>query len=107
MVNGQLTSEGDLHIDGAVRGDVKAVRVTLGETGRIEGDIQAEAVEVRGQIQGSIQAAQVRVMAGGRVDGDITHDQLIIEAGGHFQGRSVKLQAAASPDLIMIAGAAR
>lgn len=81
--------------------------MTLGETGRIEGDIKADTIEVRGQIYGSIQAAQVRVAATGRVEGDITHDQLTIEAGAYFQGRSIKSQAPGGGDLIMIANAAR
>ena len=109
-IDGALVSTGDLHIEGVVLGDVTGVRVTLGETGRIEGDIQADSIDVRGQILGSINARQVRLAASGHVEGDITHEQLSVEAGAYFQGRSLKQpspEAPASAELVMISSSAR
>ena len=58
---GGVTGDGELQVDGVVRGDVKVARLSVGETGQIEGSVVAEAVECRGRIVGSITAKQVRL----------------------------------------------
>lgn len=91
-IKGNVRGEGEVQIDGVVRGDVKVSRLSVGETGLIEGAVIAEAVECRGRIVGSITARQVRLYGSSHVDGDITHDQLAMETGAFFQGRSLKFQ---------------
>ncbi|MEI7932214.1 MAG: polymer-forming cytoskeletal protein [Alphaproteobacteria bacterium] len=96
-IEGSITCEGELQIDGNVKGDVKVARLTIGEHGEIEGSIVAESVECRGRVIGSVSAKQVRLHAQSHVDGDITHEQLAMEAGAFFQGRSLRLQRPAAP----------
>jgi cytoskeletal protein CcmA (bactofilin family) len=96
-IEGGITGDGELQIDGIVRGDVRVGRLTIGETGHIEGSIYAEAVEVRGRIVGAITAKQVRLYGTSYIDGDITHEQLAMETGAFFQGRSLKFQRPAAP----------
>ena len=91
-IEGGITGDGELQIDGVVRGDVRVGRLTVGETGHIEGSIYAEAVEVRGRIVGAVTAKQVRLYGTSYIDGDITHEQLAMETGAFFQGRSLKFQ---------------
>jgi cytoskeletal protein CcmA (bactofilin family) len=91
-IEGGITGDGELQIDGVVRGDVRVGRLTVGETGHIEGSIYAEAVEVRGRVVGAITAKQVRLYGTSYIDGDITHEQLAMETGAFFQGRSLKFQ---------------
>jgi len=91
-VEGGLTGEGELQVDGMVRGDIKVNRLTVGETGQVEGTVSAELAEVRGKIVGSVTAKQIRLFATAHVDGDITHEQLAMETGASFQGRSLKFQ---------------
>lgn len=90
-IRGDLATSGDLHLDGAVEGDVTVGRLTIGETGVVTGVIHAESVEVRGKVSGAISARQVKLCASARVDGDISHAELSIEAGAHFEGRSLVL----------------
>lgn len=91
-LEGGIEGEGELHVDGVIRGDVRIARLTLGDTAHIEGAIHAETVEVRGRVIGSITAKQVRLHGTAYVDGDITHEQLSVESGAFFQGRSLKFQ---------------
>jgi len=72
-LEGNVTGGGELQIDGAIKGDVRAERVTIGETGQVDGGVFAEAVEVRGKVIGSITAKQVRLHGACHVDGDISH----------------------------------
>jgi cytoskeletal protein CcmA (bactofilin family) len=91
-IDGGVTGDGELQIDGIVRGDVRVGRRTVGETGQIEGSVYAEAAEIRGRVVGSVSAKQVRLHGSAHVDGDITHEQLAMETGAFFQGRSIKFQ---------------
>ena len=96
-IEGGVTGEGELQIDGVVKGDVRVGRLTVGETGHIEGSVYAEVVEVRGRVVGAITSKQVRLYGTSYVDGDITHEQLAMETGAFFQGRSLKFQRPAAP----------
>ncbi len=103
-IDGGVSGDTELHVDGVVRGDIMVARLSIGETGHVEGAIQAEIVEVRGRVVGSITAKQVRLYASCHVDGDITHEQLTMEAGAFFQGRSLKFQRPASAPMAAITG---
>lgn len=96
-LEGSLSGEGELHIDGVVRGDVRIAKLTIGDTGHVEGAIYADVVEARGRVIGSITAKQVRLYGTSYVDGDITHEQLAMETGAFFQGRSLKFQRPPAP----------
>lgn len=103
-VNGDLTSDGDVQLDGAVRGDMKVGRLTIGETGQVEGAIEADAVDIRGRVTGSVTARQVRLHATACVLGDLTHAQLTIDSGAQFEGRSLRFEppaAIAEPEVIV------
>ncbi len=91
-IDGGIVGDGELHVDGTIRGDVKVARLTIGETGHVEGSIIAETVENRGRVIGTVTAKQVRLYSSAYVDGDITHEQLAMEIGAFFQGRSLKFQ---------------
>ncbi|CAN1505588.1 CcmA Integral membrane protein CcmA involved in cell shape determination [Caulobacteraceae bacterium] len=96
-IEGGVVGDGELQIDGVVRGDVRVGRLTVGDTGHIEGSVYAEAVEIRGRVIGSVTAKQVRLYGTAYIDGDITHEQLAMETGAFFQGRSLKFQRPAAP----------
>ncbi len=96
-IDGGVSGDTELHVDGVIRGDVAVARLSIGESGSIEGAIQAESVEARGRVIGSISAKQVRLYASCHIDGDITHEQLTMEAGAFFQGRSLKFQRTSAP----------
>ncbi|MDP3174984.1 MAG: polymer-forming cytoskeletal protein [Phenylobacterium sp.] len=91
-VEGGVVGEGELHIDGVVRGDLRVGRLTIGDTGHVEGSIVAESVEIRGRVVGTVTAKSVRLHGSAYVDGDVTHEQLAMEIGAFFQGRSLKFQ---------------
>ena len=90
LIEGNITGSGDLHLDGTVRGDVKVGHLIVGESGNIEGKVEAETIEVRGRIVGSITGKQIKLQATAYVEGDITHDQIAIDVGAFFQGRCLQ-----------------
>jgi cytoskeletal protein CcmA (bactofilin family) len=96
-LRGGVTTRGGLQISGAVYGDVKADRVTMAETGVVEGSAVAEIVEVRGRLTGSIAARDVRIYSSARVEADITYEQLSVELGARFMGRCLPADAKGAP----------
>jgi cytoskeletal protein CcmA (bactofilin family) len=87
---GNIIGSGDLQLDGTVRGDVKVGRLIVGETGNVEGSIQADQVEVRGRVVGAVTGKHVKLHGTAFVDGDISHEQLSIDVGAYFQGRCLQ-----------------
>lgn len=98
-IAGNFETSGDLHLDGAVDGDLRVGMLVIGETGVVNGAIHADAVEVRGRVVGVICARRVKLWATARVDGDISHTEIAIEAGAHFEGRSLALVPPETPAL--------
>ena len=96
-IEGNISGDGELQIDGVIRGDVRVAKLTIGDTGHVEGSVTAEAIEVRGRVIGALTSKQVRLHGTAHVDGDITHEQLSMEMGAFFRGRSLKFQRAAAP----------
>ena len=87
---GNISGNGELQIEGNVKGDVRVGRLVIGETGVVEGGVAADHVEVRGRIVGAVNGKQVKLLGTAYVDGDITHEQLSIDVGAYFQGRCVQ-----------------
>jgi cytoskeletal protein CcmA (bactofilin family) len=86
-INGSVTSEGALQIDGIVDGDVSATDITIGASGQITGEVKAEVVKVKGKIKGSIRARKVELETGAHVKGDIVHSSLQIQPNAVFEGQ--------------------
>ena len=91
-IRGDVSGDGELHLDCIVQGDIKVGKLVLGPNGRVEGSIAAQAVEIHGKVIGAVAARQVRLYGTSYIDGDITHEQLAMETGAFFQGRSLKFQ---------------
>jgi len=86
VVNGTLTSTGDIQIDGRVEGDVNSAGLVIGEKAFIHGEIMAEDVTVRGRVQGGIRARKVLLASTCHVEGNILHEAFAVETGAFFEG---------------------
>ncbi|MEO1205583.1 MAG: polymer-forming cytoskeletal protein [Pseudomonadota bacterium] len=89
---GNLTSKGQVQIDGQVQGDILGTHIIVGERASITGGIRAEEVVVRGQVMGSIRGKRVMLQTQSHVEGDICHQALAIEQGAFFEGKSRRSQ---------------
>jgi cytoskeletal protein CcmA (bactofilin family) len=86
---GDLNSEGDMRIDGTVKGYITSkARLVLGNTSRIEGDIKAANLELSGEVNGNVYVTELlTIKSTARINGDIVSSKLIIEAGAEFNGK--------------------
>ena len=93
---GDLKSDGEIQIDGTVKGDIKGHMLTVGEQGKVDGSTVAETVRIFGTVNGRVQAKTVRLDKSARVTADISHETLTIEAGAYFEGKMLPLKGASS-----------
>ncbi|HKU65699.1 MAG TPA: polymer-forming cytoskeletal protein [Rhizomicrobium sp.] len=85
-MQGSLSSNGDIQIDGRVEGDIRSIGLVIGEKAEVHGEIYAEDVTVRGKVVGHIRARKVLLAATSRVEGDILHEAFAVETGAFFEG---------------------
>lgn len=88
-IRGELTGDEDLTIEGRVEGkiDLKEHNLTIGPKGRIQAEITAKTVIVRGEVAGNVHAGEkVELAETGRVTGDIVSPRIVIADGARFKG---------------------
>lgn len=90
---GDLAADGDIRIDGTVRGRIiTSSRLVVGPEGRVDGSIRAGEVVVAGEIRGTVEAAiRLHVLEGARLFADTFAGLLLIEEGAECRG-SVRLR---------------
>jgi cytoskeletal protein CcmA (bactofilin family) len=87
VFEGNISGDGELMIDGTVKGDIHVARLMVGEHAHVEGVLRGGQIEIRGHVHGNIEGKAVRLLETAHVEGDITHEQLSIDVGAFFQGR--------------------
>lgn len=94
-VNGPMTVDGSIRVDGVVRGSVTATEsLEVGKTGLITDatTIEAKSAVIHGRIEGNLLAPQ-HVTLGGKATliGDLRTGRLVIEEGAIFHGNSAMI----------------
>ena len=89
-IKGELTGKADLVIDGDVKGSIRLAdsRLTVGQAGHVQADIEAQEIVVHGQVKGDLRGRE-RVTLGSscHVVGDLESPRVAIEDGARFNGR--------------------
>jgi cytoskeletal protein CcmA (bactofilin family) len=90
VIEGKLSSKGNVRVDGTVKGDVNVTgNVTIGDSGDINGQINADVITVGGKVVGKLNAKEKVVLEGKAVlKGDLVAKILVVEAGAKFDGNS-------------------
>ncbi len=83
---GDLSSDGEIQIDGTIDGDIRAKVLLVGETAKIKGEVACDSVRVHGSINGQIKADAVYLAKTANVIGDVIHNSLTIETGAYLEG---------------------
>jgi cytoskeletal protein CcmA (bactofilin family) len=96
IFEGHITCDGELHIDGTIRGTVQAGLCVIDEAGVVQGTVSGGTIHVRGRVLGPIQGSSVFIHAGAHVEGDVFNDTISIENGAYVYG-SIRHNAAPRP----------
>lgn len=88
-IEGQLTGEEALIIEGRVNGtiDLKDNNLTIGENGKIQANVYANTIRVDGELNGDLHGKErVHISKTGKVTGNIFAPRVSIEDGAKFRG---------------------
>lgn len=92
---GNVTTPGELQLDGIVEGDINCGALTMGEHGQVTGTIKSENVVIRGKVEGTILSRTVRLEKSCKIIGDVKHETVSVESGAFIQGKFVHADASA------------
>ena len=87
-INGDITTDGEIRIDGVVEGNLHAQgKVVIGTSGRLNGEIVCRSADIEGKVEGKINVNELLSFKNTCVfKGDIVTKQLSIEPGATFNG---------------------
>ncbi len=87
-ITGTVDVKGALRIDGAVNGKILCSDcVTVGTTGKVEAQIEAETAIVAGHMIGNVATTEkIELQANCHMEGDLRTKSLVIEEGATFCG---------------------
>ncbi len=88
-IEGQLTGEEALIIEGRVNGtiDLKDNNLTIGENGKIHANVYANIIRVDGELNGDLHGKErIHISKTGKVTGNIFAPRVSIEDGAKFRG---------------------
>lgn len=88
-VRGNISVDANLWLDGTVDGNlISKGEVSIGNKGKINGNVSGTIVLVGGTVVGNITASvKLIVLSGGTVEGDVDTIGLAVEDGGTIIGR--------------------
>lgn len=98
LIKGEIITEDDLRIDGKLIGNISASsKVVIGETGIVEGNIEASVADITGKITGNLFIKDLLDMRQHAViSGDIYAAKISMEPTVSFNGKCTMGQTSAS-----------
>lgn len=97
-LDGKLHSEGNVRLDGEFSGTLEIKgNVLVGETAKINADIEARNISIAGAVRGNVTGNKVQLLRTGRIWGDITANALTTEEGAFIDGKITMKGHSANP----------
>ena len=87
-ITGDIKSNGDVRIDGALKGNINITgKLVVGPSGNIEGNIICQNADISGEIHGKVTVREfLSLKASAKVLGDIVTGKISIEPNATFTG---------------------
>ena len=92
-VEGDIVSDGEVHVLGQHSGNIVARALTLGEGGVITGSVEAESAIINGTLSGRLSATSVVLGKHAAVTADIVYVSMRVEPGASYEGYSRRVDA--------------
>jgi cytoskeletal protein CcmA (bactofilin family) len=89
-IKGEIHGSEDLFVDGTLQGKIHITEgtVTVGPNGRVNAEIDAREIIVRGEVTGTLKAKErVQIWSSGKAIGDVQTRRIAIEDGAVLRGR--------------------
>ncbi len=96
-LEGVLRSSANVRLDGTFKGTMEITgNILIGETAKIEADVNAKNISIAGAVRGNISGKKVQLLRTGRVWGDIRAAALTTEEGAFIDGKITMVSAEAA-----------
>lgn len=107
MVKGDIVSDGIIHIDGQVEGDIRCSELIIGIKGAVKGCVIAKDMQLYGALSGKAMVDTLFVSKNAKLIGDATHNSIAIEPGAYIDGHCMRSGAPIPaeqgvPDLMLV-----
>jgi len=89
---GDIISDGEVHILGTHSGNLVVHKLTLGEGGSITGTVEAESALINGNLSGRLTAVSVALGPTASVTADIVYVSMKMEPGAVYEGYSRRVE---------------
>jgi cytoskeletal protein CcmA (bactofilin family) len=83
---GELSSKGALHIDGSATGTIEAESITVGPSGRLEGNVRCGTLHVKGRFSGTAVCDELIIAEAAWVEGSMTYRTILAQRGARVLG---------------------
>jgi cytoskeletal protein CcmA (bactofilin family) len=88
VMEGTLRSNANVRLDGTFSGTLEiSGNVLVGETAKINADINARNISIAGAVRGNVNGKKVQLLRTGRIWGDIRATALTTEEGAFIDGK--------------------
>jgi cytoskeletal protein CcmA (bactofilin family) len=89
VVNGDVTSDNDLRIDGKINGNVtSAAKIIIGASGYVEGHIKGQNADITGRVVGNLAIQELLQLRGNSdVKGNVAAGKLQVDPSAVFNGQ--------------------
>lgn len=106
-LKGDIISDGIVHVDGHVDGDVSCDELIIGVKGSVVGAVNAKSLQLYGTLSGKAAADNLFIAKSAKLIGDATHNTIAIEPGAYIDGHCMRMGSPipaeqAKPDLMLV-----
>ena len=88
-LDGNLTFDGLVHLDGKFKGNLKADKVVVGKNGVFSGNLVANSVNISGAIKGDVTCQAIAIKNGSKVVAKIQYEVIEMQAGTVISGELI------------------
>lgn len=85
-MRGDIVSNGILHVDGRVQGNITCESIHITGNGVVEGQVRCATLNVKGRFKGTATCERLVVNATAQVHADLYYRSLSVAAGAVIQG---------------------
>ena len=104
---GNMLSDGIIHIDGQVEGDISCDELIIGIKGCVNGSVTTNNLQLYGALKGKAFVDNLFVAKSAKLVGDAVHNTIAIEPGAYIDGHCIRQGGpipaeAPKPDLMLV-----
>lgn len=89
-LKGDIISDGIIHVDGHVEGDISCDELIIGIKGAVVGSVNAKLLHLYGTLKGRASADNLFVAKSAKLIGDASHNTIAIEPGAYIDGHCLR-----------------